>query len=98
MVDHKAALRALAEGDGCKASLLAAAHIEYIERQLVSSRNYSENLRRKLERVRHQRNELRRQLTEKTHGGDTAGCNCCSDLDGGRGDDRRDGGAAVEPV
>ena len=98
MIDHKAALRALAAEDGCKASLLAAAHIEYIERQLVSSRNYSENLRRKLERVRHQRNELRRQLMEKTHGGDTAGCNCCSDLDGGWGNDRRDGGAAVEPV
>jgi hypothetical protein len=98
MIDHKAALRALAAEDGCKASLLAAAHIEYIERQLASSRDYSENLRRKLERVRHQRNELRRQLTEKTHGGDTAGCNCCSDLDGGRGDDRRNSGAAVEPV
>jgi len=37
MIDHKAALRALAAEDGCKASLLAAAHIEYIERQLVSS-------------------------------------------------------------
>ena len=98
MIDHKAALRALAAEDGCKASLLAAAHIEYIERQLVSSRNYSENLRRKLERVRHQRNELRRQLMEKGNGGNTASCNCCSDLDGGRGDDRDAGGAAVEPV
>ena len=88
MIDHKAALRALAEGDGCKASLLAAAHIEYIERQLVSSRNYSENLRRKLERVRHQRNELRRQLMELNHGGDIVG----------RNDDRGAGGAAVEPV
>ena len=88
MIDHKAALRALAEQDGCKASLLAAAHIEYIERQLVSSRNYSENLRRKLERVRHQRNELRRQLMEKEHGGNIVG----------RNDDRRDGVAAVEPV
>ena len=88
MIDHKAALRALAEGDGCKASLLAAAHIEYIERQLVSSRNYSENLRRKLERVRHQRNELRRQLMEKTHGGNTAG----------RNDDRGADVVAVEPV
>jgi len=98
MIDHKAALRALAADDGCKASLLAAAHIEYIERQLVSSRNYSENLRRKLERVRHQRNELRRQLMEKEHGGDTVGCNCCSDLADGCGDDRRDSGAAVELV
>jgi chromosome segregation ATPase len=64
MIDHKAALRTLAEQDGCKASLQAAAHIEYIERQLASSRDYSEHLRRKLERVRHQRNELRRKLTE----------------------------------
>jgi hypothetical protein len=98
MIDHKAALRALAAEDGCEASLKAAAHIEYIERQLTSSRSYSENLRRKLERVRHQRDTLRRQLMEKEHGGNTAGCNCCSDLDGGRGDDRRDGGAAVEHV
>jgi F0F1-type ATP synthase gamma subunit len=88
MIDHKAALRALAADDGCKASLLAAAHIEYIERQLVSSRNYSENLRRKLERVRHQRNELRRQLMEKEHGGGIVS----------RNDDRGAGGAAVEPV
>ena len=88
MIDHKAALRALAAEDGCKASLLAAAHIEYIERQLVSSRNYSENLRRKLERVRHQRNELRRQLMEKEHDGDIVS----------RNDDRGAGGAAVEPV
>ena len=88
MIDHKAALRALAAEDGCKASLLAAAHIEYIERQLVSSRNYSENLRRKLERVRHQRNELRRQLMELNHGGDIVDHN----------DDRGAGGVAVEPV
>lgn len=88
MIDHKAALRALAAEDGCKASLLAAAHIEYIERQLASSRNYSENLRRKLERVRHQRNELRRQLMEKEHGGNSVDHN----------DDRGAGGAAVEPV
>ena len=66
--DHKAVLRKLAAEDGCEASLKAAAHIEYIERQLASSRSYSENLRRKLERVRHQRNELRRQLTEKEDG------------------------------
>ena len=88
MIDHKAALRALAAEDGCKASLLAAAHIEYIERQLSSSRNYSENLRRKLERVRHQRDTLRRQLMEKEHGGDIVS----------RNDDRGAGGAAVEPV
>jgi len=88
MIDHKAALRALAAEDGCKASLLAAAHIEYIERQLASSRDYSENLRRKLERVRHQRNELRRQLTELNHGGNIVS----------RNDDRDAGGAVVEPV
>jgi F0F1-type ATP synthase gamma subunit len=92
MIDHKAALRALAAEDGCKASLLAAAHIEYIERQLVSSRNYSENLRRKLERVRHQRNELRRQLMEKEHDGSIVGCNDDRGAAGGS------GGAAVEPV
>jgi hypothetical protein len=62
MIDHKAALRALAEEDGCKASFKAAAHIEYLERQLTSSRDYSEHLRRKLERVRNQRNELRIKL------------------------------------
>ena len=92
MIDHKAALRALAAEDGCKASLLAAAHIEYIERQLVSSRNYSENLRRKLERVRHQRNELRRQLMELNHGGDIVSRNDDRGAAGGS------GGAAVEPV
>ena len=92
MIDHKAALRALAAEDGCKASLLAAAHIEYIERQLVSSRNYSENLRRKLERVRHQRNELRRQLMEKEHDGSIVGRNDDCGAAGGS------GGVAVEPV
>lgn len=56
--DHKAVLRALAAEDGCQASLKAAAHIEYIERQLVSSRDYAENLRRKLAKARHQRNAL----------------------------------------
>ena len=92
MIDHKAALRALAAEDGCKASLLAAAHIEYIERQLASSRNYSENLRRKLERVRHQRNELRRQLMEKEHDGSIVNRNDDRGAAGGS------GGAAVEPV
>ena len=65
MVDHKAALRALAAEDGCEASLKAADYIEYLERRLVSSRDYEKNLCRKLERVRHQRNELRRELMEK---------------------------------
>lgn len=63
--DHKAVLRALAEKDGCQASLKAAAHIEYIERQLTSGRDYQERLRRKLSKVRHQRDELKRQLMEK---------------------------------
>jgi len=67
--DHKAVLRKLAEIDGCQASLKAAAHIEYIERQLTSARDYQEQLRRKLGKVRHQRDELRRQLTEKENGG-----------------------------
>ena len=99
MIDHKAALRALAADDGCKASLLAAAHIEYIERQLVSSRNYSENLRRKLERVRHQRNELRRQLEVWQHGGNTSvRADHTGDVADGRGDDCCDVGSAVEPV
>ena len=99
MIDHKAALRALAAEDGCKASLLAAAHIEYIERQLVSSRNYSENLRRKLERVRHQRNELRRQLEVWQNGGNTSvRADHIGDVADGRGDDCCDVGSAVEPV
>ena len=85
--DHKAALRALAAEDGCEASLKAAAHIEYIERQLSSSRNYSENLRRKLERVRHQRNELRRQLMERENGG----IHCSDSFDPNRGVNLGDG-------
>ena len=99
MIDHKAALRALAADDGCKASLMAAAHIEYLERQLTSSRSYSENLRRKLERVRHQRNELRRQLMELNHDGDTViRADHTGDVVDGRGDDRDNNGTAVEPV
>ena len=88
MIDHKAALRALAAEDGCKASLLAAAHIEYIERRLASALESVRHLKEKLHRTRHQRNELRRQLMEKEHGGNIVG----------RNDDRRDGVAAVEPV
>jgi hypothetical protein len=60
--DHKAVLRKLAAVDGCQASLKAAAHIEYLERQLTSARDYQEQLRRKLGKVRHQRDTLRRQL------------------------------------
>lgn len=71
MVDHKAALRALAAIDGCEASRKAADHIEYLERRLISARNYEENLRRSLAKVRHQRNELRRILEWKVNGGDT---------------------------
>ena len=65
MIDHKAALRALAAEDGCKASLLAAAHIEYIERRLASALESVRHLKEKLHSTRHQRNELRRKLKEK---------------------------------
>jgi primosomal protein N'' len=68
MIDHKAVLRALAEKDGCRASLKAAEHIEYLERRLVSARDYEERLRRKLAKVRHQRDELARQLAQNTDG------------------------------
>lgn len=64
-IDHKAALRALAAQDGCQTSLQAAAHIEYLERRLVSAKDYEETLRRKLAKARHQRDELRRMLQEK---------------------------------
>ena len=64
-IDHKAVLRALAEQDGCEASKRAAAHIEYLERQLVSARDYQEQLRRKLAKVRHQRDEARRMTQTK---------------------------------
>ena len=67
--DHKAALRALAAQDGCEASRRAADHIEYLERRLVSARDYEENLRRALAKVRHQRNELRRILEGKVNDG-----------------------------
>ena len=97
--DHKAVLRKLAEEDGCEASKRAAGHIEYIEKQLTSSRDYAENLRRKLVRVRHQRDELRRQLMEKGNDGTTS---ICADHTGNmadrRGDDHDHSGAAVEPV
>jgi len=69
--DHKAVLRALAAVDGCQASLKAAAHIEYLERQLTSARDYQEQLRRKLGKVRHQRDTLRRQLMGEEHVGST---------------------------
>jgi hypothetical protein len=64
-VDHKAVLRALAAQDGCEASKRAAAHIEYLERQLVSARDYQEQLRRKLAKVRHQRDEARRMIQKE---------------------------------
>ena len=67
--DHKAALRALAAKDGCEASRRAAAHIEYIERRLASALDSVRNLKEKLHKTRHQRNELRRQLMEREHGG-----------------------------
>ena len=68
MTDHKAVLRKLAEEDGCQASLKAAAHIEYIERRLVSAMDQIKHLQQKLHNTRHQRNELRRQLMEKENG------------------------------
>ena len=63
--DHKAVLRKLAAEDGCQASLKAADHIEYIERLLTSAREYQEQLRSKLAKVRHQRDELKHELMEK---------------------------------
>jgi chromosome segregation ATPase len=85
--DHKAVLRKLADADGCEASRKAAAHIEYIERRLASALDSVRNLKEKLYKTRHQRNELRRQLMEREHGGN-------QDIVG-RNDDR---GAAVDPV
>jgi hypothetical protein len=67
--DHKAVLRALAAVDGCQASLKAAAHIEYLERQLTSARDYQEQLRRRLAKTRHQRDELKRKLMGEEHVG-----------------------------
>ena len=71
--DHKAVLRKLAAEDGCEASRRAAAHIEYIERRLASALDSVRNLKEKLHKTRHQRNELRRQLTEREHGGISCG-------------------------
>jgi transposase len=62
VTDHKAVLRKLAAEDGCQASLKAAAHIEYIERRLVSAMDQIRHLQQKLHNTRHQRNELRRKL------------------------------------
>ena len=67
--DHKAALRKLAEEDGCEASKRAADYIEYIERRLASALDSVRHLKEKLHSTRHQRNELRRQLTERENGG-----------------------------
>jgi hypothetical protein len=66
MIDHKAVLRALAEKDGCQASLKAAAHIEYLEGRIEKAINYEETLRRKLARTRHQRDKLRLGFNEDT--------------------------------
>lgn len=71
--DHKAVLRKLAAEDGCEASRRAAAHIEYIERRLASALDSVRHLKEKLHKTRHQRNELRRQLKEKEHGGISCG-------------------------
>ena len=82
--DHKAVLRKLAEEDGCEASRKAAAHIEYIERRLVSALDSVRHLKEKLHNTRQQRNELRRQVMELNHGGNTCGdsftSNCRVDL------------------
>jgi hypothetical protein len=99
MIDHKAALRALAAEDGCKASLLAAAHIEYIERRLASALDSVRNLKEKLHDTRQQRNKLRRQLAERKHGGGTdIRAGHTGDVVDGCGDDLVDDRAAVEPV
>jgi len=66
--DHKAVLRKLAAEDGCRASLKAADHIEYLERRLVSAIDHVRHLQQKLHNTRNQRNELRRQLMEKENG------------------------------
>ena len=72
MIDHKARLRELAAIDGCKASLAAADHIDYLEKRLIKARLYEERLRRKLSKARHQRDRLRNapagyeHLTEET--------------------------------
>jgi chromosome segregation ATPase len=86
-MDHKAVLRKLAEEDGCQASLKAAAHIEYIERRLVSALDRVRHLQQKLHNTRSQRNELRQQLKEKENAGIPCGSalvpNRCSGMGDG---------------
>ena len=97
--DHKAVLRKLAEEDGCEASRKAAAHIEYIERRLVSALESVRHLKEKLHNTRQQRNELRRQVMELNHGGNTSICvDHTGDVADGGGDDHDRGGAAVVPL
>ena len=84
--DHKAVLRKLAAEDGCRASLNAAAHIEYIERRLVSAIDHVRRLQHQLHNTRQQRNELRRQLAEKENGGIPRGRAAVSDRCGDLGD------------
>ena len=97
--DHKSVLRKLAEEDGCEASRKAAAHIEYIERRLVSALESVRHLKEKLHSTRQQRNKLRRQLEARQNGGDTS---ICGDHAGNVADgyrhDHFDGGSSVVPV
>jgi predicted transcriptional regulator len=97
--DHKSVLRALAEKDGCQASLKAAAHIEYIERRLTSALDRVRHLQQKLHSTRQQRNELRQQLKRKQNAGIST---LCADYLGGVDDrcghDNHDCNAAVELV
>ena len=97
--DHKAVLRKLAAEDGCRASLNAAAHIEYIERRLVSAIDHVRRLQHQLHNTRQQRNELRKQLKGKQNAGIFT---LCADHLGGVDDrcghDSHDCNAAVELV
>ncbi len=62
--DHKAVLRALYELDGCEASRRAADYIEYLENRLEKDRDYQDLLRRKIYKIRRQRDEIQQRLIE----------------------------------
>ena len=97
--DHKAILRKLAAEDGCRASLNAAAHIEYIERRLTSALDRVRHLQQKLHSTRQQRNELRQQLKGEQNAGISTLCaDHLGGVDDGRGHDSHDCNAAVELV
>lgn len=59
MIDHKARLRELAAVDGCKTSLMAADHIDYLEKRLEKSRQYEETLRRKVDKWRRRYEQMK---------------------------------------